>query len=132
MVDDGKKQNAILLKIMLVKVKMSDKDVFKRFLSYTTMRITLNTDYVHDHNTLELVQLRDKIKAIQMIATSKQEYFGDFLSIIFQHPDYNTLYQNPDLIPRIIDRLNKIIGKRNLAERQRKQKERKEQRRKGK
>ena len=109
---------------------MSDKNPFKRFLSYTTMRITLNTDYVHDHNVLELVQLRDAVMGIALVSQAKKEHFGNLVSIVFHHPDYNTLYQNPDLIPEIIDGLNGIIGRRNLAERQRKQKERQERKRK--
>jgi hypothetical protein len=100
-------------------------EIFPRFLTYKTTRITLSSEFIHASSTDTLLMLRNAIKACGEIIKAKREYLDEIFSFEIHHPDFRTLVMNIDMVPEIIGQLNGIIGRRNLAIRQAKLKEKK-------
>lgn len=99
-----------------------------RFLKYHYSRNKLNYEELHEMSIEELVRLRNAIKAFQKMNNIWTEYLSEYVEFKTTHPDFHALRMNPQMMPEVLDSINGMIGKRNMAtiRERREQKENKE------
>ena len=94
-----------------------------RFLKHHYSRTKLDYDSLNEMPIEELVNLRNTIKAFGLMWKDYHEFFVGIVEITTTHPDFNTLRMNKDMIPEVLDKINGMIGKRNMkAQQERRQK----------
>lgn len=100
-----------------------------RFLQYHYSRTKLNYDTLHEMSIEELVKLRNSISFFHKISKDWHKHLSgpEYAKLVVIHPDFKSLYMNQHMIPEVLDKINGIIGKRNMkALQERKAKENKE------
>ena len=98
-----------------------------RFLEYHYSRTKMNYDTLHEMPIEELVRLRNSIKAFQKMLENWREHLREYVQFNIKHPDFNTLSLNEHMIPEVLDKINGVIGRRNMkTQQERKAKENKE------
>ena len=96
-----------------------------RFLKHHYSRTKMDYDSLNEMEIEELVNLRNAIKAFGLMWKDYHEYLHGFVEITTTHPDFNILRMNKHMVPEVLDSINGLIGRRNMAAQQ-KRKELKE------
>ena len=91
-----------------------------RFLDYHYSRTKMNYDALYEMPIEELVKLRDAISAFRRMLEDLHKHLFGFVDITIAHPDFKTLWTNEHMIPEVLDKINGVIGKRNMKAQQEK------------
>ena len=88
-----------------------------RFLKHHYSRTKMDYDSLHEMEIEELVNLRNTITAFRDMWKIYDENLREVLKldIIEINPDFNTLRMNKHMLPEVLDKINGMIGKRNMA-----------------
>jgi len=86
-----------------------------RFLKHHYSRTKMDYDTLNEMPIEELVNLRNAIKAFGLMWEEYHRYFHGIVEITTTHPDFKTLQMNKHMIPEVLDKINGMIGRRNMA-----------------
>lgn len=89
-----------------------------RFLKYHYSRTKMDYDSLNEASIEELVKLRDSISAFRRLCDNWSEHLSSFMELKLTHPDFKTLWMNMFMFSEVLDRINGVIGRRNMAKRQ--------------
>ena len=101
---------------------MTGRQEEMRFLEYHYSRTKLNYAALYDMPIEDLVNLRNAISAFRKMLEDWHEHLSEYVELTTTHPDFNTLRMNKHMIPEVLDKINGVIGKRNLKAQQEKRK----------
>ncbi len=77
-----------------------------KFLKYTTIRISLDYDIIHNFTIEEIISLKNALTEIRKMRKHKE--FIDFW-IDFRNKDFQCVWQNPNIENEFIVSLNSMI-----------------------
>ena len=84
----------------------------------------MDYDTLNEMEIEELVKLRNSVSAFRKMCDEWHEHLREFVEITTKHPDFNTLWMNKHMIPEVLDKINGVIGRRNMKIQQKKRENR--------
>jgi len=91
-----------------------------RFMKYHYSRTKMDYDALYEMPIEELVRLRNAVSAFRKLCDDWHEHLSEYVEIIVTHPDFKTLWMNEHMFPEVLDKVNGVIGRRNMKAQQEK------------
>lgn len=89
-----------------------------RFLEYHYSRTKINYDVLYEMPIAELVILRNSITAFKKMLEEYRKHLHGLIEITVIHSDFKQMWLNDFMIPEVLDKINGVIGRRNMKKQQ--------------